>query len=565
MAVTDFSQAKPAPWYDRVSDWFNAILVREVRQALKSRQFVATFMLLLAISWVVSVFGLLNSGSALEFGDVGREFFYYFYVALAFAVLVIVPFTAFRSLLSEREQNTFDLLQITTLSPRQIIWGKLLSAGVQLFLYYSAITPFMAFASLLQGFNTASAVVILIGTMLQSMLLTMAALMLAAFAKQKFLQAMFMVLSLVGLVANYYESVSIISDVLRLEIFDITSAGFWWGAAILVVLFGAYFVLFQQVAVSQLTFESDNRSTALRVVSVGQFWLLWGFVGLYCYFRETAPSLFMLSLLACLSVLHWAATGLVYCTEGDFLSRRVRRGVPRNRLLRWLKAPFMPGGGRGYVLVVGHLLMLWVIVAACQGTEALRPIGWTFGDYVRNLGDLQSKAWNTPFAPLRLTTALAAYAIIYLGIATTLARWGTAVSSDIKPAHIRVVAILLMTAGVLFPLLLRATDTIKTADYTLFDLTSPQETAKYLVKSQSERQVEFDWSDMNDSLQRLVAARGYGDLILIILEMFCLLMLLLNLTSFYRAFRDLRPLGDGERTRHTDESAPASQAGAESA
>jgi ABC-type Na+ efflux pump permease subunit len=61
-------------------------------------------------------------------------------------VLVLIPFGCYRSLLAEREQTTFELLSITSLSPRQVIWGKLLSAGLQMFIFYSAIAPFVAAA-----------------------------------------------------------------------------------------------------------------------------------------------------------------------------------------------------------------------------------------------------------------------------------------------------------------------------------------------------------------------------------------------------------------------------------
>ena len=40
---------------ERGSDWLNPILVKETRQSLKSRQFVATFLLMLVASWLVAV------------------------------------------------------------------------------------------------------------------------------------------------------------------------------------------------------------------------------------------------------------------------------------------------------------------------------------------------------------------------------------------------------------------------------------------------------------------------------------------------------------------------------
>ncbi|MGE4004134.1 MAG: hypothetical protein AB7I48_28460, partial [Planctomycetaceae bacterium] len=49
-----------------VGDRANPILVKETRQSLKSRQFVVTFMLLLAASWFLFTMGLLLGGDAIE-------------------------------------------------------------------------------------------------------------------------------------------------------------------------------------------------------------------------------------------------------------------------------------------------------------------------------------------------------------------------------------------------------------------------------------------------------------------------------------------------------------------
>ncbi|MCH7990698.1 MAG: ABC transporter permease, partial [Planctomycetes bacterium] len=169
----------------------NAILVKETRQSLKSRQFVITFMLLLAASWFVAVFGMLMAGDDIEYGSAGRDLFSVFYFVLSIATLFIVPFGAFRSLQSERDLNTFELLNITTLSPRQIVWGKLLSSLVQLFIFYSAITPFIAVSSLLPGFDSPMAAFFLIGSMLASLFLSMTALMLSSLVKRKAAQGFF--------------------------------------------------------------------------------------------------------------------------------------------------------------------------------------------------------------------------------------------------------------------------------------------------------------------------------------------------------------------------------------
>ena len=177
-------------WLEDASDWLNPILIKETRQALKSRQFIVTFLLMLIASWLISVFGTLMAGDSLEFGSAGRGLFTSYFVVLAMAIFVVVPYSAFRGLLNERDQTTLELLNITSLSPRQLVWGKLWSAMAQVFIFYSAIAPFIAFTSMLQGFDVALVAFVLIISLVVTLCLTMLTLMLAAIPQNKQLQGL---------------------------------------------------------------------------------------------------------------------------------------------------------------------------------------------------------------------------------------------------------------------------------------------------------------------------------------------------------------------------------------
>src|SRR5262245_13284365 len=120
-------------WWQRLderlgawSDRLNPILIKEARQAIRSRQFVATVLLLLLGSWAFSMLYLAYFGAAARYGALGRDLFYGYMIGLSAALLVVVPFGAFRSLAGEREDRTYELVAITNLGPRQIVLGKLL-------------------------------------------------------------------------------------------------------------------------------------------------------------------------------------------------------------------------------------------------------------------------------------------------------------------------------------------------------------------------------------------------------------------------------------------------------
>src|SRR5690349_13670519 len=102
---------------DTASDWLSPILVKEARQSLKSLQFLVIFSLVLVCSWAWSFFPLDDGYSMLA----GTVRLMGYFVILAFPLLVVVPFLAFRSLAVEREDGTYELLTVTSLSPDQIV------------------------------------------------------------------------------------------------------------------------------------------------------------------------------------------------------------------------------------------------------------------------------------------------------------------------------------------------------------------------------------------------------------------------------------------------------------
>lgn len=455
-------------WIERSSDRINPILVKETRQALKSRQFLAAFMLLLAGSWVISVFGMLRAGDALQYGSTGRDFFFLYYLVLAVAIFLIVPFSAYRSLLGEREQNTFELLSITALSPRQVVRGKLLSALVQILLYYSAIAPFIAFTSLLEGFDPAQVAFILTASLLVALAVAMVALMLSTLVQSGFRQILLLLVLFGGLVWVLSGALTLVGTMLSGSVgFD--DPGFWWATGACLAAVGSYFVLFQQITVAQLTFASDNRSTGIRLTAAAQFWLLWlGLISFLMLFPTAGFSSDTVVVFASLSALHWSAVGLFAATESDRLSRRVHRSLPKSRLLRLLMLPFLPGGARGFLYLLFHLMLLCgvsVVVAAVWDPRAgLSP----FAAFVRLL-----TLANLPWPDVYLVLGLCCYVVFYVGIAAALSRWGQSLTSDFLPGHARVLAFLVFMGGVIVPYVPVVAGLTRWRGYTLLYVTNP--------------------------------------------------------------------------------------------
>jgi hypothetical protein len=443
-----------ANWFETSSDWLNAILVKETRQALKSRQFVVTFMLLLIVSWLIAVFGMLVGGDAVEFGSTGGVFFAFYLAVLSTAIFVIVPFGAFRSLLNERDQFTFDMLSITTLSPRQIVIGKLLSAFVQLLIYYSAVAPFIAFASLLPGFDLPSAAFLLVSAMTVSFSYSMFMLMLSTFAKQRHWQTLLTVMVLLALVwQQFFWYAMTFSAGLASSMIPFDEPGFWWAVACYVLGVGSYLVLFLQITTAQLTFESDNRSSGIRLTAAAQFWLFWIVsVSLVAYFARTSGMPFpeeMIPACGIIAAIHWSVFGLFAATEPDYLSRRVRRRLPKNSLLKVLYTPFLPGGGRGFLYLVLHLFALWwIAVTLMPFADSYKSFQAEPVSYLINVMTFDPVAWTSE---LRVVTGLCCYVTIYIGIGAAMGRWLRTISMAIFSGHVRVLTVLVMAAACIAP------------------------------------------------------------------------------------------------------------------
>ncbi|MGE3998614.1 MAG: hypothetical protein AB7I48_00215, partial [Planctomycetaceae bacterium] len=400
----------------------------------------------------------LLGGDAIEYGAIGNTFFGFFYWILAIAVMVIVPFGAYRSLLTEKDQATFDLLSITTLTPRQIVWGKLLSALVQVLIFYSAIAPFIAFTSLLQGFELVAVTFRLIATLLLSMLVSMVAIASSAMTKQRQWQGL---TSLVMLFLLFFAMTSLLGPIeFVVAQLDLLAAETWWVLGLSLLIGASYFLLFQKVAAAHLTFESDDRTSGIRLVCSGQFFLLW--LGLFAL-DWLGPSSFAVDqdlVIAATfgSFVHWTIVGLVAVTENPYLSRRIRRNLPARTVLRLLLAPFLQGGHRGYLYVLLHLTALVAVST------------WA----ISQLGGSMSRDLDVPLA-------IACYLMIYLGLGCALGRWCLGLSGDIRPGHIRVLTLMILAIGCLGPLVPMLWRADFRFEYNLWMLPNPYATVVHLL------------------------------------------------------------------------------------
>lgn len=138
---------------------FNPIMLKEVRASLRGMRFFVAHIVILclfAAGLLMAFLAMIPSrpGGYDDPGDpsvVGRQVYLITqFLQLAVAFLV-VPGLAATSISSERESQTHDLLLTTTMSARQIVWGKFTAAMTQAFTIFVSMAPLVSLCFLFGG------------------------------------------------------------------------------------------------------------------------------------------------------------------------------------------------------------------------------------------------------------------------------------------------------------------------------------------------------------------------------------------------------------------------------
>lgn len=442
----------------------NPILVKETRQALKSKQFLVTFLVVLAACWIVSFAGVAMIGPQIYYAATGPEMLMAYYAILAFPLAVIVPYTAFRSLAAEQEENTYDLLSITTLTSRQIVTGKLWSAIVQMLVYMSAVSPCLAFTFLLRGVDAVTTAMLLAFAVFGSLGLSMIALFVGAASRAKHTQIVTSVALVLGLFFAFSAGVGLASGVAR---FGFPQEPEFWAfmlmvAAIYVTTFG----LLHAAAAAQIAFPSENRSSPLRRwMMAQQACFIGGMAGVTYAFDDAWQELPTgLVFIGVVASSYWYLMGALMTSEWPHLSRRVQRSLPQSSLGRTFLSLFNPGPGAGYLFAVANLTAVALASLVVAGV-------W---DPPQGAGSMLERAVYALILGW-------AYVVAYLGLGRLLIgflrRWMYVSLTAGFLLHV-----ILVMAGVGIPMTIQmASRLLRNSGYTLLQITNPFWTIEELL------------------------------------------------------------------------------------
>lgn len=149
-------------------DRLSPMLVKELRQGMRTRAFVGVFLALQIILGVI----LLSAGAAASSDDAGETISNIIFIFFSIAVLIIQPMRGISALSSEVKGNTIDMMVLTRLSAWRIVTGKWASIVSQSALLLVTIIPYLILRYFFGGMNLIGEIVFLAVVFLTSTALT---------------------------------------------------------------------------------------------------------------------------------------------------------------------------------------------------------------------------------------------------------------------------------------------------------------------------------------------------------------------------------------------------------
>ncbi|HEY7330595.1 MAG TPA: hypothetical protein VH592_23345 [Gemmataceae bacterium] len=343
---------------DKLDDLLNPIVVKELRQAVKSRIVISALVLFLLIQLSILLLNLSFGGrSTIEPFNLyaGRDIFLILQAILLGTCMFLIPAYAGVRLAAERSDTNVDLLFISTLRPRSIIVGKLQASVVLILLIFSACAPFMTFTYLLRGIDIPSIVLVLALDFLVVVLSTQAAIFLGSVPANLGLKLLLGWVGLGLMVALCYLTVEFSSSLLNyglampLDTFDFWLYAGSVGLAVLATI-GLLFIW----SVAIVSPPSANRALPVRLYVV-IFWLVTGGVAASLTHRSHSPIPLYFWEWAILTLL--CAQLVVSINEREQWGLRIKRTIPRQWWLRGIMFLLYSGSAGGVLFAMLFLAL----------------------------------------------------------------------------------------------------------------------------------------------------------------------------------------------------------------
>lgn len=426
---------------ERLGDRINPLVVKEIRQGLRTRMFWVCFGLMLLACVLLSLMAYADVKDG-GYRARGNTYFFTYFVCLGLVHFFVIPYSAYRSLAREREDETWVLLALTGLGPRRILRGKVTSFLAQAALYASAVGPFLLFSYYLNGIDLPTILIVLVLGAAWLVFLTVLGVCAATLADGRLGRAFvhFLLLGLLaGGVAQGLGGAFALSEggsrlMREREFFYVIGIALW--------LMLSYGWLLFEAAAARLSLVTEDYSRGPRRALVVQVLVSAAVVAALWWKQGQEREVAVVAGVA--GCLHLTLSGLFVISDVDGQARALRATTRAWSLLR-------PGAVRGFRLML-LLIAGWSLFCAM--------LGWRSDDTQSNWRSL-----------IYVTLAAAAYPILYFAVAILVTKMPRSDRLS-SPAAVRVLFVSLAGLGaVLPPLLALLVD--EPADNGLINLLNP--------------------------------------------------------------------------------------------
>lgn len=349
----------------------NPIVVKEMRQAVRSWAVVGSLHLFLIVLLLTAAAMLLGSTLSLNPNQMlGRDMFYAFLGILTVGSLFVPVYIGVR-LAAERQGENLDLIYITTLSPGRIIRGKAFCGMVISALFFSACLPFMFLTTFLRGIDLPTIFIIMLFVYLTINACVQVTIFIACLKISKGFKIVISV-PIIGMGLGLLGPIMMMStEMVNSGVGNLLGRWDFWGPVLTTIFsVGLALGLLHMVSIALVMPPSANRAIRLRGYITGLVFLLLTIFMTWIYY-QSLPEMMIGWVSITLVIIALALT--VTVSERSDPGVRVRRQIPSNPILRPLAFLFYSGAAGGVVWCC--LLLSFTLAAA----SVWKTLGNSFG------------------------------------------------------------------------------------------------------------------------------------------------------------------------------------------
>ena len=326
---------------ERLSERVNPIVVKEVRQGLRTRSFWVFFGLQLLLCLVIALVAWATSGDG---WSQGTGYFVAFFLCLSVVQFFVLPYSAYRSMAREREDETWVLLTLTGIGPRRVLRGKLMSFSIQGLLYASAAGPFVLFSYYLNGVDLPTLLVALVLGFAWHVFLVALGVSIATLAESRLVRGALHFVLIFALLQGLLMGMSTALAMVEIARKALSDAAVWVGIGAVAFGMVTTAVLLFEAAAARLSLVTENYAWGPRLAFTVQALGGLALFALGWWAADFDSDVAVAGqVVACL---YFASVGLFVATDRDGMARAHVR-TDRSRL-----SLFKPGALRGYRLVL---------------------------------------------------------------------------------------------------------------------------------------------------------------------------------------------------------------------